>query len=231
MFHFPAKVSLPDGMQTETTLEMDGLVAAGYTGRNQESVKAHIDELKALGVPTPYATPALYWVSPHRLVSANQIVVIGNKTSPEVEFFLAADINDQLYITVASDHTDRELEAVSVGKAKQVCDKVVGDLFWQVRDIESHWDEVQLQSKVQHDGKWSLYQSGTFGNILSYDKLLAMATQDSCAGNKIGLLSGTIPIAGGETIYTCQCEITMADPVLNRSITKNYSIITLPDRS
>ncbi len=231
MFHYPVNVSLAESTQTAVTLEMDCLVAAGYTGRNQENVQAHITELKELGVPTPYATPALYWVSPRRLVFDNEIVVVGKQTSPEVEFFIASDAGGELYITVASDHTDRELETVSVGKAKQVCDKVLGDLFWKVSEIEAHWDAIQLQSKVEHNGNLQEYQSGTLGTILPYQELLAMAAADTCAGNKVGLLSGTIPIIGGETIYTSKCEITMTDPVLNRTLTKEYSITPLPDRS
>jgi len=231
MFHYPADLSLPDGTQTHITLEMDCLVAAGYTGRNQKSVTSHIKELKELGVPTPYATPALYWVSPRRLVADNSITVVGEQTSPEVEFFIAADDRDQLYITVASDHTDRELETVSVGKAKQVCDKVLGDVFWRVSDIDAHWDEIQLQSQVLHEGNWQLYQSGKLAEILPYNELLSLAAKDSCSGSKLSLLSGTIPIIGGETRYTSQCEITMTDPVLGRSITKTYSITSLPDRS
>lgn len=231
MLHYPALVLRPDGTQTNVTLEMDSLVAAGYTGRNQENVKAHIDELSELGVPTPYATPAFYWVSPHRLVFHNTITVVGEQTSPEVEFFIASDAGGQLYITVASDHTDRELETVSVSKAKQACDKVLGETFWSVADIDAHWNEMQLQSQVLHNGNWQLYQSGTLGDILPYQELLAMAAQDCCSGSKISLLSGTIPIIGGDTLYTSQCEITLTDPVLDRSITKTYSITSLPDRS
>ena len=120
---------------------------------------------------------------------------------------------------------------VSVGKSKQVCDKVLGDSFWKVDDIADHWDEIELHSKVLKDGKWIPYQSGTLAQILHYSDLLDLVRRDSPAGKHPSLLSGTIPVIGGEPVFTSACEIVMADPVLDRSITKQYEIIALPDRS
>lgn len=212
-------------------LQMDSCVAAGYTGRNQNMVQTHIDELKKLGVAAPYDIPALYWICPTRLTNSQVLQVVGDQTSPEVEFFLAEDGNGSLYITVASDHTDRELETVSVGKAKQVCDKVLGDYFWKVDDITDHWDEIQIRSEVLKNDKWIPYQSGTLAQILHYNDLLKLIRQDSPAGEHPCLLSGTIPVIGGDTVFTSACEITMVDPILNRVITKRYEITALPDRS
>lgn len=231
MFTYRAQIEHLKKAQEFVDLQMDGCVAAGYTGRNQNMVQAHIDELKELGVATPYAIPALYWICPTRLTNSQELHVVGNQTSPEIEFFLGEDANGTFYMTVASDHTDRELEAVSVGKSKQVCDKVLGDSFWKVDDIADHWDEIELHSKVLKDGKWIPYQSGTLAQILHYSDLLDLVRRDSPAGKHPSLLSGTIPVIGGEPVFTSACEIVMADPVLDRSITKQYEIVALPDRS
>ena len=39
------------------TLDADELILAGWTGRNQDDVQHHIDELAALGIPGPSRTP------------------------------------------------------------------------------------------------------------------------------------------------------------------------------
>jgi hypothetical protein len=210
---------------------MDGCVAAGYTGRDQASVHEHIEELKKLGVATPYEIPALYWISPNRLTQQSKIQVVGEQTSPEVEFFMASDGDGSLYVTIASDHTDRELEAVSVSKSKQVCDKVLGDTFWLVDDVADHWNQIAISSRVCHQGTWIQYQAGTLGKILHYSDLLTQIKNDDPGKTAPGLLSGTLPIIGGETLYASACEITMEDPVLKRSIVKSYNIDVLPDRS
>lgn len=231
MFTFQSVAEQRNGEKQTIELQMDCCVAAGYTGRDQQSVQTHIDELKKLGVATPYDIPAMYWISPSRITSHNTIVVVGQETSPEVEFFLATDQNNKMYMTVASDHTDRELEAVSVGKSKQVCDKVLGDVFWDVDDIKDHWDSISLGSRVIKDGDWVTYQSGTLGAILHYRELLDLIKADAPAGQFPALLSGTIPIIGGDVVYTSSCEIFIKDPILKREITNRYNITVLPDRS
>ena len=231
MFTLKASVEPLSSSETTRTLLMDGCVAAGYTGRDQASVKEHIEELKKLGVPTPYAIPALYWISPDRLTRQTQIQVVGKQTSPEVEFFMAADSDGTLYVTIASDHTDRELETVSVSKSKQVCDKVLGDLFWRVDDVAEHWNKIEISSRVLHDGDWHAYQAGTLEKIMHYQDLLQLVKEDNPDINAPGLLSGTLPIIDGETRYASTCEITMTDPVLDRSIVKSYEIVVCPDRS
>lgn len=231
MFTYQVIVELLNAPSNSRSLVIDGCVAAGYTGRDQVSVHEHIEELKKLGVATPYKIPALYWISPNRLTQKSEIQVVGEQTSPEVEFFIAADSDGSFYVTIASDHTDRELEAVSVSKSKQICDKVLGDRFWLVDDVANHWNQIKISSRVRHRGKWIEYQAGTLEKILHYTDLLKLIKNDDPGKTFPGLLSGTLPIIGGETLYASACEITMQDPVLKRSLVKTYDIVVMPDRS
>lgn len=68
--------------------EVTRVICAGYAGRDQESVRKHIEELKALGVPAPAETPAFYSVPPERVTTADSVRVRGRHTSGEVEFVL-----------------------------------------------------------------------------------------------------------------------------------------------
>ena len=220
-----------NGDRPTASLPIDSCVAAGYTGRNQQAVQAHINELQKLGVATPYAVPAMYWISPTRITDGEKIVVVGRQTSPEVEFFMAYDDTGQGYVTVASDHTDRALETVSVSKSKQVCDKVVGDVFWRLHDVENHWDDIEIASQVRKNGEWREYQKGSLGDIMHHEELLHRISAEKPAGKAPGIFSGTVPLIGGDPEYTTGCKIIMHDPQLGRKIIKEYQIITLPDRS
>ena len=75
------------------------------------------------------------------------------------------------------------------------------------------------------------YQSGAFKDILHYEDLLQIVSADKKAGAKPSVLSGTVPLIGGDTVFTTHCEISLLDPVLNRQISKSYEIIDVPDRS
>ncbi|MGI6075814.1 MAG: DUF2848 family protein [Pyramidobacter sp.] len=215
-----------NGRSCDLSLEWESCVAAGYTGRDQSSVRKHVEELKKIGVPTPETVPAMYWIEPSRISSDERLCVIGDKTSGEVEVFLASDADNRLYVTVASDHTDRALEAVSVAKAKQICSKVIGSFFWPVDDVKDHWDDIEL--KLWNDGK--LYQEGTLGKMLKPEVLLAKAQAEMPTG-RLSLFSGTLPVIGGDLKYGSTYVMLLSDPVLKREIRHEYTVVVLPDRN
>ncbi len=101
------------------------LILAGYTGRDQESVRRHIEELAQQGVPVPKRVPELYTVNPMSLQVGGTIWANDGTSSGEVEYVLLIG-KDDLFVTVGSDHTDRGLEALSVEKSKQIYPKIIG---------------------------------------------------------------------------------------------------------
>lgn len=217
-----------DGVSGEIILSWDACVAAGYTGRDQAGVLAHVEELRKIGVPAPDKVPSMYWVEPERVSNTGLLWVVGESTSGEGEVFLARDEGNNLCVTVASDHTDRALETVSVAKAKQACSKVIGSLFWRVDEVRGHWDSIEL--RTWNDGK--LYQEGTLGKMLPPEKLFELAREDAPAGTgRLALFSGTLPVLGEGIVYGTHYVLSLKDPVLGREIRHEYSVRVLPDRN
>lgn len=87
------------------------LVIAGWTGRDEQSLRRHIRELEELGVKPPKTTPIFYRVAANLFTYATEIQVSGPDTSGEVEFVLTRTEND-LRVAVGSDHTDRKAETI-----------------------------------------------------------------------------------------------------------------------
>ena len=215
-------------------LKWDSCVAVGYTGRDQKAVMEHIKELEILGVPAPQKVPAMYWIDPERIGTSKVLYVIGKKTSGEVEFFLAKDKNGEAYITIASDHTDREIEKESISKAKQMCSKIIAENCWRVSDIRDHWDDIIIRAKIKEEDNSPeiLYQEGPLREILLPEELERICGQDNPRkqGN-IAILSGTLPLISNEIIFAKIYRLIMFDPVLKREISHTYRVFTLPDRS
>ena len=232
---YEASVLRADGTQERTTLVWDCCVAVGYAGRDQGSVRAHVDELVKLGVSRPYAIPAMYWIEPEKIFSQTKLVVVGGETSGEVEVFLARDGRGDLYVTLASDHTDRGLEKVSVSKAKQICSKIVAPCFWKVADVREHWDKIELASEIpDNKGGYRIYQKGTLGDLLPPERLWELALEDlpsaGKAGQMISLFSGTLAAHGG-IVYAPEFRMMLSDPVLKRCVKFGYTVEQLPDRN
>lgn len=224
------KVRRTNGALEDVTLSFASCVAIGYAGRDQESVRKHVEELAALGVPRPASIPSMYWVSPAMIGCTGHIQVVGDETSAEVEFFMAPDAEGKLYFTVVSDHSDRKLEAVSVSKAKQICPKIIGSEFWALDDVKDHWDELHLVSYAYMPEK-ILYQEAPVASLLGWEELLALAVADAPCKGQVAFCSGTVPVKDGKLRYADAWDIAIKDKKLGRSIEQHYDVLRLDDRN
>lgn len=126
-------------------------------GARSRTVQAHIRELEALGVKPPRRTPLFYKLAPSLLTTAATIPVAGEASSGRVEAVILRS-EDQLWVGVGSDHTDRKLDAVGVAISKQVCAKPIEATLWRFEDVERHWGRLELCSYVHVDGARQLYR-------------------------------------------------------------------------
>ena len=92
-------------------VSIERLVIAGWTGRNAQAVQHHIDELAAIGVPAPSSVPVYYRVAESLLTQKSQFQVLGSGSSGEAEPVIFAT-EAGLWLTLGSDHTDREAERI-----------------------------------------------------------------------------------------------------------------------
>ncbi len=205
------------------------LVIAGWTGRDAAKVQEHIDELAAIGVKPPASVPVFYRVSAARLTTAPLIEVTGNASSGEVEF-VVFNHGDRLWVTVGSDHTDREVEAYGITVSKQMCDKPICADAWPLLDVAGHWDRLVLRAFA--DGV--LYQEGdvaemrTPGDLIAaYGGLPPEAAMIDGLPPGAAMFGGTMPVIGGVRPAS-RFEIELEDPVLGRRLRHGYDVAVLP---
>jgi hypothetical protein len=208
------------------TVSIDALVIAGWTGRDQAAVERHIEELAALGVARPRVIPCYYRVGAQLLTTASAVEVVGSSSSGEVEIVVIS-LEDDLYITVGSDHTDRKIEAVSVTAAKQMCPKPIGRALWRFGEVEPHWDELMLRSWVTCKGVRRLYQEGPAARMRPARELMSRyLDRADVLPPGTAMFCGTLAvhgeIGGGERF-----EIELDDPKRGRALRHAYDVKSL----
>jgi len=196
------------------------LVIAGYTGKNQEAVKKHIDELKELGVPAPPRVPMLYDLSPHLLQHVKEITTVRNDCSGEAEVVLL-DMDGTWYIALASDHTDRKLEAMSIQKSKEICSKPVSREVWRLNSILDRWDEIEIKSWVQVGGQEHVYQSGVLGEFMHPESLLEVVRDRGYFSLNMALYCGTLPLHH-DFVFGGVFRAELLDPATGRKLEIKY---------
>lgn len=175
------------------------LVVAGYTGRDANAVAEHIAELKAIGVPPPATVPAFYDLDPALLTAESVVDVGGPDSSGEVEPVIIRH-GGRHYLTVGSDHTDRELEKTDIAGSKAACPKPLGATVVPLpEDLSAFdWDAVRAASEV--DGE--PYQHGTLAALRTPDDVLArLAAALPDTDGDLVLFGGTLPLLTGRFVF------------------------------
>jgi hypothetical protein len=224
-------------MSAHLNLQIDGrvwdvpvkeLVVAGWTGRDQEALAAHIKEMKEWGVTGPTQTPMYYRVAASLLTTAEEIEVIGRDSSGEAEFVLF-NVEGELLVGAGSDHTDRKAESAGITLAKQMCAKVVAGEAWLFREVEPHWDELTIRSWAKIGGERLLYQEGRVTVMRHPRELMELYSERTGLkfGPGLSMYGGTFAAIGGIR-WADEFEFAIEDPVLGRRISHRYTVRNLP---
>jgi hypothetical protein len=214
------------GAGTPLTLAIDKAVIAGWTGRDPVARDKHIAELEAIGIARPATTPIYYRCSARRITLADRIEVSGGDSSGEVEFVLIG-WQGRIFVGCGSDHTDRKVEAYSVTVSKQMCDKPVASVLWELEDVIAHWDRMILRSWALIDGARVLYQEGTLDAMLPVKDLIERGFGGNGLPDSCAMFGGTFAAKGGIRPAS-RFEFELEDPVLKRKISHGYDVITMP---
>jgi hypothetical protein len=215
------------GVTEPVTVEIRKMINAGYTGRDQKAVQAHIDQLKEEGIPAPDKAPTYFPKFADRLTQAESFEVLDESDhSGEAEFALIFH-QGRVLVGVGSDHTDRRLETVDIPKAKQLYPNTISLELWVLDEIKEEWDRICLKSWVEADGGARiLFQEATLAAILPPGDLIErvrklLVDPDDVEG--LVIYSGTVA-ALVKTGYSRTFETALEDPVLNRRLSQRYSL-------
>ena len=221
------RIEAKDGAHA-ATVDISQVVVAGWAGRDHAAIEHHIEELAAIGVPRPSAVPLYYRIADNQLTQAERVQAVGPHSSGEVEAFVF-DLDGELMVSIASDHTDRKLESHSVALSKQICIKPVARSAWRFADVADHWDELIIRATIEENGQRVPYQEGPLATLRTPLGLIAGYTAGAStlpAGT--GMTCGTVAVQGG--IRPSQVfEMELHDPKLGRSLHHRYVVEILPE--
>ncbi|GGO73079.1 DUF2848 family protein [Nocardioides deserti] len=226
-FTFHAEVLSTDGTRTPRELEVRRMYNMGSATRDADVAIHHQKEVADAGVKIAFDVPAprIYPITPQALTTRTAVEVHGSRTSGEVEIVLVVT-GDEVLVGVGSDHTDRDLERVSIVYSKQTCPNILAPTLWRLSEVADHWDQCVLESWV--DG--TLYQQTPTGTFLSPEDLLRiLGERANPPASDYVLFAGTIVALDGKLAYGREWSFRLHDPVLDREIRHTYRLESLMD--
>jgi hypothetical protein len=220
----PLLVQHADGSESRTSVTVTTAYNFGYAARDQAGVTEHVNQMRALGVPAPNRVPALFPIPPDRITTNAALTVSGDQTYGEVEFALVNSEEHGWLVTIASDHSDVEIEHVNMPKAKVMCSNVLGNVAWPLADVLDVWDAMVLRMWSGDDADTTLMQQDKTAHLLRPEDLLRQLEERRGSGLPVGsvVLSGTI--AGEPTPGKVRWSAELEDPSSGRSLKLAYTV-------
>ena len=172
-------------------------------------------------------TPHFFPVSPYLLTNDDRIVVQGKHTSGEVEY-VALKFEDEVYLSVGSDHCDRQTETFSLGKSKQLCPKVMARQMILHREIPPYRDELKLSSFVASYDRKVPYQSAFVADLMRLGSLIRSCPLNIDLNGAV-MFSGTVPTIADMPAYASHFYFQLELARFKLSIAHDYAIEVLPE--
>ena len=200
------------------------IINAGYTGRNQEEVMKHIEELKQIGVPAPDKIPTYFPKAAYALTTGHECDVIDTENTGEAEYVLLIT-EDSIYVAAGSDHTDRKLEESSIPKAKQMHPNFISADVWRFEEVKDQWDEIKLRAYIGKNRE-QVYQSTTLDAFMPPDELMDRVAQALKGGIQPGdvIFSGTVGALVEGMPFSERFEVELIDEKRNQTLNTHYHL-------
>lgn len=170
-----------------------------------------------------------YVVSKYLLQSYDEVEVVNNMSSGEVEYVVFVRDGKISYVTVGSDHTDRDIERINVLKSKQMYPKIIPPDVWRYDDVRNHWDELVIRSYTTYEGNEVLYQEALLSIIKHPEELVRLTVEElGVEADGLVIFSGTVPLKTGKVVFGDSFKFELVDPILNRKLGFRYKVKVLP---
>lgn len=161
-----------------------------------------------------------YQLQPYLVTTGNYVKMVSEAHAGELSYALLIKDEGEVYVTVASDHSDKEAEKCNLVAGKHMYPKVIARRAWRLRDVEPKWGGMELRSWVELNGekRQAAYLKGSdFPSPGSVVSIIGKTASD--LRNLVIIVKPLSPLASMSSSYN---EISIEDPTTGRSINHYY---------
>jgi S-adenosylmethionine synthetase len=131
----------------ERTIPVGSVAGARYASRDIRATRMALDRMISQGLPANRTNPSIFRIARYLLTQETAFEVQGPLTGGECEVVAIRD-DDEIFITIGSDHCDRELHLFFTEKPKQMCPHPIASIAWPYDEVHDHWDSLRISSSV-----------------------------------------------------------------------------------
>jgi hypothetical protein len=144
-----------------------------------------------------------------------------------VEWAIVVATDGRILLTLACDHTDRELEVHGIAWSKNASPDVLAKDAWLLSEVEDHIDDLTLTAWVTNNGVEEQIQKATLGDLLPPAHWVGVLKDRDLLNPGTVLISGTVNMVEGVNQFADGWRAELTDPVLGRTISLAYDVVPM----
>ncbi len=221
MHRLNVTVEYRNGNERDVEIAVSELILFQWAARDMDILKRQIDEYAKFDIK-PRTMPEIYHLQPYLVTTSNYIRKISENHAGSVHYVILIKNEDEIYLTVGSDHSDKDAERCNVLAGKHMYPKVVARRAWPLEEVEDHFDELVLRSWILEGSAKTIYQEGKLKMLIKPDRIIDQVKEIVSELRNVVVFAGTLPTVRGEIKVSEYFEVELSDPVLNRKISHYY---------
>lgn len=160
-------------------------------------------------------------LQPYLITTSNYVRKVSQSYGSNIAYTLLLKNREDVYVTVASDHTDPEAEACNLISGKHTYPKVIARRAWPLDTVEDHWDSLELRNTAVVNDEKRIAQR-ILGKELPQPSIVLEMLEDLVEEPRNMVVIVEKRVMPEEYIVSNYYEISINDPVGNRSIIHYY---------
>ncbi|WP_291766767.1 DUF2848 domain-containing protein [Caldivirga sp. UBA161] len=160
-------------------------------------------------------------LQPYLITTSNYVKKITASYGSNIAYALLIKNREDVFITVASDHTDPDAERCSVISGKHTYPKVIARRAWSLENIEDHWDLIELRNMAIINDEKKMAQQFT-GRELPQPSIVLEMIEDTVEEPRNMVIIVERRIMPEEYVVSNYYELSIIDNSNKRSIEHYY---------
>lgn len=160
-------------------------------------------------------------LQPYLITTSNYVKKITPSYGSNIAYALLIKNREDIFITVASDHTDPDAERCSLISGKHTYPKVIARRAWSLDTVEDHWGSIEIRNvAIINDEKRVVQQ--LMGKDLPQPSIVLEMIEDTMEEPRNMIIVVERRVMPEEYITSNYYEISIIDNVNKRTIEHYY---------
>jgi hypothetical protein len=194
-------------------------IIAEYGNKTEKDIEITVGSL--LLVQQDSGSISTLALQPYLITTSNYVKKITASYGSNIAYALLIKNREDVFVTIASDHTDPDAERCNLISGKHTYPKVIARRAWSLDSVEDHWDSIELRNMAIINDEKKIAQQ-LMGRELPQPSIVLEMIEDTMEEPRNMIIIVERRVMPEDYVASNYYEISIIDNANKRSIEHYY---------